>query len=143
MNNRILGIDELADVAIGGSLGLDELMIVNPGPPAAEPDSFDQARNGILPLPQEPDPRRADQFFLGEDGTVYQIQEIEEPGLGQLFLGDDGTLYRFRNSEPDASVRLLELADDDSLSGWHFFLGDDGTLFEVADSSGRANRLRL
>jgi len=66
-------------------LGLDELMIVNPGPSAP--------------------------FFLGEDGTLYQVQGLEgcqrcggaatcsEVGedsgreLAQYFLGDDGALY--------------------------------------------------
>ena len=55
-----------------GSLGLDELMIVNPGSPGA----------GAV--------------FLGEDGTLYQVQgmslsEWDEPG--RFFLGEDGTLY--------------------------------------------------
>jgi hypothetical protein len=40
----------------GQPLGLDELMIVNPGPP------------------------NSGDFFLGEDGTVYQVQGL---GLGQ------------------------------------------------------------
>ena len=67
-------------------LGLDELMIVNPGPPGAGP------------------------LFLGEDGTLYQVQGLGQEedlrGLGQFllgedepldpgrfFLGEDGTLY--------------------------------------------------
>ena len=60
------------------SIGIDELMIVNPGP--AESDAL----------------------FLGEDGTLYQVQgsDLEEPlgegsiGPGDVFLGEDGTLYR-------------------------------------------------
>ena len=55
-------------------LGLDELMIVNPGPS----DSGG--------------------FFLGEDGTLYQVQGLgqgeELRGPGQFFLGEDGTLYQ-------------------------------------------------
>jgi hypothetical protein len=54
-------------------LGLDELMIVNPGPPGA------------------------DALFLGQDGTLYQVQGLaveEDRHLGRLFLGEDGTLYQ-------------------------------------------------
>lgn len=58
----------------GQALGLDELMIVNPGPPA-----------------------EGDTIFLGEDGTLYQVQGLgdteELQGVGQFFLGEDGTLY--------------------------------------------------
>ncbi len=53
-------------------LGLDELMIVNPGP----------SGSGAL--------------FLGEDDALYQVQglaEDESHPLGRLFLGQDGTLY--------------------------------------------------
>lgn len=64
------------------NLGLDELMIVNPGP-AAPSDAT---------------------WFLGDDGGLYRI---DRPGEGttrvaalgdheplpQFFLGDDGTLY--------------------------------------------------
>ncbi len=63
------------------NLGLDELMIVNPGLP----------------------PSRTT-WFLGEDGGLYQISApgedaIREAALGDseplptFFLGDDGTLY--------------------------------------------------
>ncbi len=63
-------------------LGLDELMIVNPGPSGSE----------VL-------------FFLGEDGTLYQVQgsgagvgleagdSSESDQLGRYFLGADGVLY--------------------------------------------------
>ncbi len=59
----------------GKPLGLDELMIINPGLPSSET------------------------YFLGNDGTVYQLQEIDDefPELGELFLGDDGTLYQLQN----------------------------------------------
>jgi hypothetical protein len=61
-------------------LGLDELMIVNPGPSGA---------GG---------------FFLGEDGNLYQVQGTAESSgetlgeesdreLGRYFLGADGVLY--------------------------------------------------
>lgn len=57
----------------GQPLGLDELMIVNPGPSGSAA------------------------FFLGEDGTLYQVQGLgqqeELPPPGQFFLGEDGTLY--------------------------------------------------
>ena len=63
------------------NLGLDELMIVNPGLPPSHTT-----------------------WFLGEDGGLYQISSlgedaIREPALGDseplpnFFLGDDGTLY--------------------------------------------------
>ena len=56
----------------GKPLGLDELMIINPGLPSSET------------------------YFLGDDGTVYRLQEIDDefPGIGELFLGEDGMLYR-------------------------------------------------
>jgi hypothetical protein len=62
------------------SLGLDELMIVNPGRP--RPDAT---------------------WLLGDDGGLYRIDGVGEgtpPGLAlgdhdvpRFFLGDDGTLY--------------------------------------------------
>jgi len=63
------------------NLGLDELMIVNPGLPPATTT-----------------------WFLGEDGALYQIRALAEDGttdaalgdsepLPNFFLGDDGTLY--------------------------------------------------
>lgn len=58
----------------GQPLGLDELMIVNPGLPG---DS--------------------DTLFLGEDG-IYALQR-DRPrlqGIGEVFLGDDGMLYQLQ-----------------------------------------------
>ena len=63
------------------NLGLDELMIVNPGP--APTDTA---------------------WFLGDDGGLYRIDSpgestTRDAALGdhdtlpQFFLGDDGTLY--------------------------------------------------
>ena len=63
------------------NLGLDELMIVNPGLPASDTT-----------------------WLLGDDGGLYQItplgeDAIREAALGDaeqlpnFFLGDDGTLY--------------------------------------------------
>jgi hypothetical protein len=64
------------------NLGLDELMIVNPGLP----------------------PSSTTTWFLGEDGGLYQISPLGEDAnretalgdsepLPSFFLGDDGTLY--------------------------------------------------
>jgi hypothetical protein len=57
-------------------LGLDELMIVNPGLSPGEA------------------------LFLGADGILYQVQGLGEaegsPGMGQFFLGEDGTLYQIQ-----------------------------------------------
>lgn len=86
-------------------LGLDELMIINPGPPGT------------------------DTLFLGEDGTLYQIQglgeEARSQGIGQFFMGEDGTLYQLQgfSSNGLGEVEGHEL-------GRHF-LGEDGTLYEV------------
>ena len=63
------------------NLGLDELMIVNPGLPPSETT-----------------------WFLGEDGGLYEIRPLGEDGtreaalgdsepLPNFFLGDDGTVY--------------------------------------------------
>jgi hypothetical protein len=60
------------------NLGLEELMIVNPGPPPVAPQRS---------------------WFLGEDGVLYRIDSPDVAGLGgnepvpRYFLGDDGTLY--------------------------------------------------
>ncbi len=62
------------------SLGLDELMIVNPGEPPS----------GVGRCPC--------QVFLGEDGSLYEIQGLDGAdqyfALGEYFLGDDGALYQ-------------------------------------------------
>ena len=63
------------------NLGLDELMIVNPGSPPSQTT-----------------------WFLGDDGGLYQISSVGEEAsreaalgdaepLPSFFLGDDGTLY--------------------------------------------------
>lgn len=63
------------------NLGLDELMIVNPGPAPSDAT-----------------------WFLGDDGGLYRIDGFGEgttrdaaigdyEALPQFFLGDDGTLY--------------------------------------------------
>ena len=92
-------------------LGLDELMIVNPGPSASAA------------------------VFLGEDGTLYQVQGQKEglQGAGQFFLGEDGTLYQVQGlgwrSPPERTGK--DLGQDTCCQPARFFLGDDGTLYEA------------
>jgi hypothetical protein len=64
---------------LGLPLGLDELMIVNPGPSDVGAVFLDQDD----PVPGV---QGFGQFFLGEDGTLYQLR-------GHFLLGHDGTLY--------------------------------------------------
>jgi hypothetical protein len=98
------------------SIGLDELMIVNPGQPGAQELSS------------------AD-FFLGEDGALYQVQGAQGQengaGLTGFFLGDDGRLYQLHGLDtlvpPDEST--AGLAGAQRLP--RFFLGEDGTLYEM------------
>jgi len=91
------------------SIGLDELMIINPGRPGpAQSGSAD--------------------YFFGDDGSLYQVQgtlgEQSEAGLAGFFLGDDGNLYQLHG------LQMLT-----GLAGAHrlprFFLGEDGTLYEM------------
>jgi hypothetical protein len=98
------------------SLGLDELMIVNPGTPGVpEPGGMD--------------------FFLGEGEILYRV---EEPQAGQslagtagFFLGDDGNLYHLEGLQ----AFLAQAESDPNLAGQsrmpRFFLGEDGTLYEI------------
>jgi hypothetical protein len=97
-------------------LGLDELMIVNPGHSGTE---------GL---------------FLGEDGTLYQVQglgEEEDPrGMGQYFLGEDGTLYQMQDSGPDSLSESAEslgvgMGEEGGRELGRYFLGADGTLYEI------------
>lgn len=96
----------------GRQLGLDELLIVNPGQPGGEA------------------------LFLGEDGTLYQVQglggEDELQGLGQFFLGEDGALYQMQGFDAGSPVAAGE-GSGEGLGGelGHYFLGADGTLYEV------------
>ena len=102
----------------GQQLGLDELMIVNPGHPGGEA------------------------FFLGEDGMLYQVQglgEEDEPQrLGQFFLGEEGALYQVQGfgagstDEPGEGSRE-GLGEGDSPVLGRYFLGEDGMLYEVED----------
>jgi hypothetical protein len=96
------------------ALGLDELMIVNPGPPDAGA------------------------FFLGEDGSLYQIQGLDldegvQPARA-FFLGEDGVLYQGRVSDGTAGtgeVPRRSLGETQERERGPFFLGEDGTLYEV------------
>ena len=82
----------------GRPLGLDELMIVNPGSPGARAACLG-ADGRLYQVQGLGEPGR---FFLGADGTLYQVQGFglnglgEDQGgeLGRLFLGEDGTLYQ-------------------------------------------------
>lgn len=97
-------------------LGLDELMIVNPGAPGEEA------------------------MFLGEDGTLYQVQGLSEErvgeGWGQCFLGEDGSLYQIHglagcgSTEPSKKSGEKLKAEDGHAVG-QYFLGSDGMLYEV------------
>ena len=94
------------------ALGLEELMIVNPGPAGLQ--GLIMGTGGAwYPTggrSEEQDVRGIGQFFLGEDGTLYQLQGIDSTGpaslaanqdsgsgdgaeLGRYFLGADGALY--------------------------------------------------
>jgi hypothetical protein len=75
------------------SLGLDELMIVNPGQPGAAPvflgarGARNRRRGATAPGP----------YFLGADGMVYSVRGLGEgEAPGRYFLGEDGTLYELR-----------------------------------------------
>ena len=60
--------------------GLDELMIVNPGPP------------------REEQTLQLGQVFIGDDGTLYRLEGLGDIGsfgeLSEFYLGEDGTLYQ-------------------------------------------------
>jgi hypothetical protein len=82
----------------GQPLGLEELMIVNPGSPSAE--TFFLGTEGRLyqaqGLSQAEELQGMGQFFLGDDGILYQVQGLgsaEDIDPGRFFLGEDGTLY--------------------------------------------------
>jgi len=98
----------------GRPLGLDELMIVNPGPPDART------------------------LFLGDDGTLYQVQgrhlglEQAPQGIGQLVLGENGIVYQVQGFSLGGLAEYAEGLDQDDASDLgRFFLGQDGTLYEV------------
>jgi hypothetical protein len=97
-------------------LGLDELMIVNPG----------ASGSGA--------------FFLGEDGTLYEVQGLgqgdELQGPGRFFLGEDGTLYQLQGAGLSGLAERIArsgegLGEDTCCQLGRFFLGEDGTLYEI------------
>ena len=87
-------------MAWGEPLGLDEIMIVNPGPSQAEAYAFstDGTLYELQGLGQPIDLRAGEQYLLGEDGRLYQLQGLGQtadlPGSEQYFLGEDGRLYQ-------------------------------------------------
>ncbi|WKJ92499.1 hypothetical protein QZJ86_10245 [Methylomonas montana] len=94
-------------------LGLDELMIVNPGTLGAR------------------------SLFLGEDGVVYQLQGYAEAGatseVERFYLGENGRLYQADVAEGDnpTGIGVPEAATDtDKQMTGRFFLGEDGRLYE-------------
>ena len=122
-------------------LGLEELMIVNPGQPREEPFlGEDGTLYQVQGLGGENEPQGLGQFFLGEDGTLYQVHDLggenELLGMGQFFLGEDGTLLQVQGSDPDSLSEPAESFDEDlGESNGHelgrYFLGADGALYEV------------
>jgi hypothetical protein len=73
------------------TLGLDELMIVNPGTPPSNAAPQGKRRGS----------RNGHRYFLGGDGTLYELRDQGAGGLGSIneavggfFLGDDGVLYQ-------------------------------------------------
>ena len=118
-------------------LGLDELMIVNPGPEGT--DGFFLGEDGTLyqvqGLNQEEALSESGNFFLGEDGTLYQVeglaQEEGQEGLGEYFLSDDGVLYRLEGFSEPSAFQLRGQETDVTKDNSRFFLGEDGRLYEV------------
>jgi hypothetical protein len=117
-------------------LGLDELMIVNPGPEGAE--NFLLGEDGTLyqvqGLDREEAMSESGQFFLGEDGTLYQVEGLGEitgeEGLNE-FLGDDGVLYRIASLDDLTRSQALGQNLETDKGTNRFFLGEDDMLYEV------------
>jgi hypothetical protein len=92
-------------------VGMDELMIVNPG------------------LPEEVG--TGETIFLGEDGALYQVEGLADgedaSSLAEFYLGDDGRLYQLHGLEA--------LVAPEGISGAgrlpFYFLGEDGTHYEI------------
>jgi hypothetical protein len=100
-------------MARGRRLGLDELMIVNPG-------SF-----------------RAGACLLGGDGALDEVHGLERrdraPEVRRFFLGGDGTLYEAQPLPPNRAIgaATCRLGDEQAGIPGRFFLGEDGTVYEV------------
>lgn len=70
-------------------LGLDELIIVNPGPPPAATSWFLGADGGVYRLDGPEPSRRSDRSL--DERTLGQAEPVP-----RFFLGDDGILYETR-----------------------------------------------
>jgi hypothetical protein len=123
------------------SLGLDELMIVNPG----SPDSDGVSRlsmyrvsgvgwlgeDGLLYQVEGLGQAEEFGFLLGEDGSLYQVEGLDRarelPGVGGIFLAEDGALYQ---------VYGLAKAQPEDPPLRRFILGKNGTLYEVVGLDG-------
>lgn len=72
------------------SLGLDELMIVNPAVGGLSAVFF--GRDGRLWGVEESGGEG--RYLLGDDGSLYQVGAAGSGDLARFFLGNDGTLYQ-------------------------------------------------
>ena len=72
------------------SLGLDELMIVNPA--VGGLSAVFLGRDGRLWGVEEG--RGEGRYFLGDDGSLYQAGTAGSGDPTRFFLGNDGTLYQ-------------------------------------------------
>jgi hypothetical protein len=92
------------------TLGLDELMIVNPGPPEGAA------------------------LFLGQDGVFYRTDRLQ--GLERFFLGEDGSLYRVQGvglAGLDEGKERQRCGCKPSSGFGRYFLGADGMLYEAVE----------
>jgi hypothetical protein len=76
------------------SLGLDELMIVNPAAGGLSAMFF--GRDGGLYGVEDRHPAAGEGggYFLGEDGGLYRLDSPTIGDSSRFFLGGDGTLYQ-------------------------------------------------
>lgn len=83
-------------------LGLDEIIIVNPG---AAPVRLNPIAS--LRAPYHLGERR--QLFLGGDGVIYALHDAEEPiRPGDLLLGEDGAFHRIEAAHLGDDLSDLE-----------------------------------
>jgi hypothetical protein len=88
-------------------LGLDEIMIVNPG---ATPVRL----RPIAPLNSAYQPEQRPALFVGDNGVIYALQRPAEPVRpGDLILGADGTLGQVGAGVAGNQLAEGELLDDD------------------------------
>lgn len=87
-------------------LGLDEIMIVNPGAPTLQP--WPIMRLGTNAASAHPT------LFLGDDGVIYALQAPGEPvQVGDMVVGADGTLKRARQPSADGQLGEDDLLDSE------------------------------